>query len=462
MDRSISSGTTSSFCPSFVEKLDISALGSLASTARRECSNINVNVTCSVMTPPEIGAYNVVFILEFSDGIKWIARISIMEWTPTLQDRLRRDIISMQFVQSKTSLPIPEVHAFSCDCDNLLGRPYVLLSHVEGKQLSELWFDPEWFTESHRHTVFRSLAQIMSTLATLEFPQIGQLDRDPNTQDFFVGPIFPSADEIKSGSTSDHRRGPYTSVHVYLIDAIIRELSSEDRTTVLADLSLLKTFAATLPDLTLDGPPFVLSFPDYGYQNILVDQEGNVTGLIDWDGLTIGPRQSGFARYPSWITRDWDPLYYGYRPPNGPPVTEPSDNDSQFSNTSETNSFGHKSQNMKETTRKSISDLRVMQQEDSPETLALFREEYLQIYTKVDPTNAISTRDSHILEALEIAVTNKFARSHIMDKLTEYVFGPRSTTGEVNSWLLSRAISEGKWLGRMVGKEKLAAGGKYI
>ena len=261
-DLSIS--TTSSSCPSFIERLDISALASLATTARREGSNIDVNVKCSVMTPPKIGAYNVVFILEFSDGVKWIARTPILEWSPTLQDRLRRDIISMQFVQSKTKLPVPEVHAFSCDCDNLLGRPYVLMSHLEGKQLSELWFDPEWFTESHRHTVFRSLAQLMSTLAALEFPQIGQLDRDPNTQDFFVGPIqVPPADEIRSGSTPDHCRGPYTSVHVYLLDAITRELSSEDRTTAMAELCLLKALAGMLPDLTLDGPPFVLSSPNY-------------------------------------------------------------------------------------------------------------------------------------------------------------------------------------------------------
>ena len=303
----------------------------------------------------------------------------------------------------------------------------------------------------------------MSTLAALEFPQIGQLDRDPNTQDFFVGPIqVPPADEIRSGSTLDHCRGPYTSVHVYLIDAITRELSSEDRTIAMAELCLLKTLAGMLPDLTLDGPPFVLSSPNYDCQNIFVDQESNVTGLIGWDDLTIGPRQSGFARYPSWITQDWNPFYYGYRPPNGPHITELSDNDSEFSNTSGANSCDHEYKSVQEITPKSISDLRVMQQTDSPETLALFREEYLQIYTEVDPTNAISTRASHILEALEIAVTNDFARSHIMSILTEYVFGPRSTTGEINFWLLSRAISEGKWLERMVGKEKLAAGGKYI
>ena len=32
--------------------------------------------------------------------------------------------------------------------------------------------------------------------------------------------------------------------------------------------------------------------------------------------MIAGLRQGGYAKYPSWITRDWDPLVYGY--PNVP------------------------------------------------------------------------------------------------------------------------------------------------
>jgi len=37
-----------------------------------------------------------------------------------------------------------------------------------------------------------------------------------------------------------------------------------------------------------------------------------ITGLIDWDNAQTVPSICGFAWYPSWITRDWDPHMYGW------------------------------------------------------------------------------------------------------------------------------------------------------
>lgn len=39
---------------------------------------------------------------------------------------------------------------------------------------------------------------------------------------------------------------------------------------------------------------------------MLVDEDGIVTGIIDWDNVHIGPRQGAVMAYPSWITVDWD------------------------------------------------------------------------------------------------------------------------------------------------------------
>lgn len=72
-----------------------------------------------------------------------------------------------------------------------------------------------------------------------------------------------------------------------------------------------KIMNAVLPNLpSRDG--FVISLRDFGSQNIMVDDQGNVTGLIDWDLAQTMPRHVGYARYPGWITRDWDPLMYGW------------------------------------------------------------------------------------------------------------------------------------------------------
>ena len=63
-------------------------------------------------------------------------------------------------------------------------------------------------------------------------------------------------------------------------------------------LAVLQLFLSALTDRTLDGPPFVLSHPDFGSQNVLVDDDGTITGIIDWDNVDICPRQGAAAACP--------------------------------------------------------------------------------------------------------------------------------------------------------------------
>lgn len=61
--------------------------------------------------------------------------------------------------------------------------------------------------------------------------------------------------------------------------------------------------------------PFILAHPDFDTQNLIVSEEGELQGLIDWDGVAALPRTLGNERYPRWLTRDWDPATYGYQEP---------------------------------------------------------------------------------------------------------------------------------------------------
>ncbi|KAJ7102585.1 kinase-like domain-containing protein [Mycena belliarum] len=422
---SISSNGTS--VPSFVQRLDLEALASLATQAREG------HLACVVEEVPKFGAFNVVYFLKFSDGVRWVARIPIAPWSEALSKRMSLDRVSLDFIGTNTTIPVPKIIDCQTTEDNALGRPYTLTTFLPGTQLAKLWFDPTWFTDQHRATVFQSLATLMSQLSAHEFPSIGQLNFDETHGVHFIGPFYPSSDSISDGETSPESIcGPYQSTHVCLLSKIARQVDAAQGTTVISELHLLRTFAGMLPDPALDGAPFFLSHPDFGYQNILVDAEGNVTGIIDWDDAVVGPRQSAFARYPSWITRDWDPLMYTYR------------------DSSQGGDAGDLS--------------REAQEEDSPETLARFREEYLAAFTRLDPRHAELTRYSHLAEALEIAIQLPFTRADILSKFTEYVYSGNDDEEmdymSFNS--LSRRLSLGSWLRDTVGEDKLVKGGKYI
>lgn len=130
---------------------------------------------------------------------------------------------------------------------------------------------------------------------------------------------------------------------------------------------LLRLFVDWMPIATgTKESKFVLSHPDFNYQNMLVTSEGDLCGLIDWDGVAAVPRGAGNLSYPSWLTRDWDPTKYAYE---------------------------------------SIKDGHMEGQEQSPEELSYYRSMYLQYIEKYNPDEdgGRVTRNSIVIECLWIA-----------------------------------------------------------
>lgn len=55
---------------------------------------------------------------------------------------------------------------------------------------------------------------------------------------------------------------------------------------------------------------FVIKPPDFDWQNILVDDNGNIIGLLDWDGVCTVPRFQGFAPTPKFLQQDYLRTWY--------------------------------------------------------------------------------------------------------------------------------------------------------
>ncbi|KIW02278.1 uncharacterized protein PV09_06428 [Verruconis gallopava] len=51
---------------------------------------------------------------------------------------------------------------------------------------------------------------------------------------------------------------------------------------------------------------FVLAPPVFDWQNILIDDENNVTGFLDWDKACTVPRYLGWAATPLWLSREYN------------------------------------------------------------------------------------------------------------------------------------------------------------
>ncbi|KAI9059521.1 hypothetical protein FKP32DRAFT_1679786 [Trametes sanguinea] len=299
----------------FIHGLDLAVIRDLAIAARRASPGVPEppdGLSCHVVTPAKSGSYNVVFELDFSDGVSWVIRIPIDEWDPIDARCMNFDIIAMEYIVGRTSVPIPRVHAYSSGVNNALGRPYMLMDKVHGTPLVDVWNDPAWWTgDRRRENLFDSLAGYMVELASLQFDKIGRLDRVKPDGDHVIAP-FPSGIAIIGAEGAHEDFGPFATTHAYLTELLALRRKT-GRTRNVPPYALLQLFIGALPNSQLDAGPFTFGHPDYDLQNVFVDDKtGRVVGIIDWDGVTVQPPELGALAYPAWLTHDWNPAAYDF------------------------------------------------------------------------------------------------------------------------------------------------------
>ena len=262
------------------------------------------------------GSYNLVHIIQLDDGFKLIIRIPATGWgfglTATAAQAMESQVTTLRLIASKTTIPVPQVYAFDTTSNNTINAPYICMSFLPGQTLATAWFDTTLPTplEERRLRTLTALSECLPQLAQFTFLQIGSLHKDNNSSDLAIGPCYDWK-ENEDGSYRVIASGPYDTVAAYLHDHVVAS-DNTNSPWKLAKTKVTKAALRYLPSLKSSSQGFVLSVPDFDSQNILVDEEGNLTGIIDWDLVQTIPRCVGYARYPGWITRDWDPLMHGW------------------------------------------------------------------------------------------------------------------------------------------------------
>ena len=427
-NTSVSGGTDSSdegsiadlFVP-VINTINLEALAMAATENRSKWDNSRKtlpstenlqNLSCTIQEPPLIGSFNLAYVILFSDGVKWIARIpgsGVSTFGPLDAQKLLSDIGTTSLIRTATSIPIPKVFAWELDMNNPVGVPYHFELFLEGTTLSERWTDPSWSTEPKRIKTLRNLARVISQLHKFSFDKIGALRFHADGGFSHVGDMIKmdrDLDKIFDGEEvwgTPTATEPFDTTKSYLLARLDDPEVPEVQRWTKAELALLRLAIDSIPPSLDRNGNFALGHPDFNYQNIFVDDEGKITGIIDWDGVHTLPRALGFARYPSWITRDWDPVKYGYGEPDG-------------------------------------------REEDSPEQLINYRREYASAMADLKlPTadyHLDDTRLSQILEAIEISVEDTICRPWIIKKLLEFAFDgkvPFTFPEFSDAWLANRA-----------------------
>ncbi|CEJ93257.1 hypothetical protein VHEMI08862 [[Torrubiella] hemipterigena] len=249
--------------------------------------------------------------------------------------------------QTHTSIPVPEVYSYDGSSDDDIGMPYILQSRAAGRSLGSYeWSQPEQRVKGYQHReprlpltkkdrdkVMNQLVAILSELCDHPFDEIGSLFRDASGK-YFIGECLSPSFTWQKRDSLQLDRGRYHEEHDYLKTLILAFTSHAQ------ELSLSPhTFFAPVPDMVeyksidsyraagkrwnefvaigqkvdhsknvlfyciagrflLEMIPhlclgtnkrFTLSHPDLHVGNIFVDDDFNITCIIDWSSTSSGP-----------------------------------------------------------------------------------------------------------------------------------------------------------------------------
>lgn len=322
------------------------------------------------------GSFNLVHIIQL-DEARMVIRIPASGQFGGLhgpaKEALESQVQTINYIKEHTSLPVPTVFHLDTTAENEIGAPYIAMSYIGGCNVSRLWFDASGDTplEERRRNILKQLAQAMSQLNRLRFDQIGSLVLSSQSGGHSLGPCYDWGETGGDRTTSVTSSGPF-SIATSFLEHFWASTNCKSPHAIGA-AKILEEMLPLLPQ----SSDYVLALPDYDSQNVMADEKGNITGVIDWDNVQTVPDFIGCLRYPGWITRDWDPLMYGWP---------------QY-------------------------------RENSPAELQKYRAYYLgEMKQALKPWGSGDyrlTEKSHIFEAFWIAVSNGPNRTSICEKLVE-------------------------------------------
>ena len=235
-----------------------------------------------------MGGMNYHIEMTFEDGVKWIARIRRSNATsppPELRDYIvKSEVATLKFLE-RTRVPAPKVFEFALEKDvgNTVGVGYILMEKMPGMSL-------RWAlaNSDQRRKVMNQLADSLVELRKYPFDQLGSLDR---LHELHVGPF---ARESLTHFVGPEMRpiGPCSSLEEYhvsslrlILNLILRgEMYSQRPVDAyLIHRYLLDLIPTILPKIAPTEDKYYLKHADDKGDHVLVDEEYNLTGIIDWE-----------------------------------------------------------------------------------------------------------------------------------------------------------------------------------
>ncbi|KAI1397701.1 hypothetical protein F4819DRAFT_71176 [Hypoxylon fuscum] len=292
---------------------------------------------------PSFGSAHVFYTIEFYDATKWIIKIPA-NGTPDTWDKLnteavRAEALVLNLLKTETKVPVPEIIDADSGPHNELHVPYLMMEFVEGQPLDRVWFgdgEGEGKLGEKRIKILRGLAKAMLQLGKFEFDRGGAPVFDNEGFLVGVGPLreldVQAMVQRWLGDEDCEREPLYTGAGSFsdvagMYTALLNQYPSDTETGIGVDrlLRILVGLIREPEDPTSHKGKetenrrkkkrFVLTHSDLGMRNIIVSKEGDIRGILGWDGARAAPKSMGNEALPRWLVRDFNPFVWRWQPP---------------------------------------------------------------------------------------------------------------------------------------------------
>ena len=235
-----------------------------------------------------MGGRNIVRILNFANGERWIARLRMPPIDDEANILLQREVDCMMLVRERSGVPVPDIYGHQATAD-LLGAPFMLLECLQGNAAIDL--NNRLIPSEHKTSFYTALAKYQTEISSITFPKIGSIARLPDGT-YDVGPLpklggpFETATEYLQAWAKHARFYGGTdwlkdNCGAYGEEILRGVLDFPQQVSKLAGGRLIH-----------NGGPFPLIHVDFNHSNIVVDDEWNIIGVIDWESAQTAPWQT--------------------------------------------------------------------------------------------------------------------------------------------------------------------------
>ncbi|KAG6153258.1 hypothetical protein E4U37_003073 [Claviceps purpurea] len=263
-----------------------------------------------------MGGQNCHAEITFEDGAVWIARFRIVSAVappPEVRDyTLQSEATTMQFLERHTRVPSPRVFDWACEFDptNMIGVGYILMEKLNGTSL--IWQEA---TAAQKEKIVRLLADVMLEIERHPFDQFGSLIGTTKIRGGDATQEAAVESQMQVDALADFTTfrsgdggmplGPFRSSEETfraIVEANIRmvvtgEIGSAENPidSCLIIIDVLDQMSEKPATPEKGGEQFFLKHVDDKGDHILVNDDFDIVGIIDWEWCSTAPREQAFS-----------------------------------------------------------------------------------------------------------------------------------------------------------------------